>query len=631
PAEDNHAAFSPDGSKIAFSSYRDGNYEIYVMDADGTGQTNLTNNPGIDVWPAWSPDGTKIAFASFRDGNQEIYVMNADGTGQNRLTYNPAQDVRADWGPSASLPVDTTPPVTSLSSNPSSPDGTNGWFITTPSITLTRDEPGTTYYSWVSATGPWTTYSTPFNAPEGQNTLYYYSVDTAGNAETVKGQLFKVDTIAPTTSALPAGGTYASAQNVTLTCNDGGGSGCDKIYYTTDGLTPTTSSPVYSSPINITTTTTLKFFAKDLAGNIESVKTEIYTLPVGDTTPPVTSLSNNPASPDGTNGWFINTPSITLSINNEPGTTYYRWHFQSSWTTYTGSFNAPQGNNTLYYYSVDLAGNPELVKSAAFKVDTQAPTAPSNVIAMPMSSSQINLSWNASTDATSGVGGYKIYNAGTGAELVTTTSTSYSFGGLPASTTYSYYVKAYDAAGNISGQSNTVSATTFAAPVSTPPGSDVSVDLGNDIQITFSEINNSGTTTVTVSETAPAPAPPGFSFLGYFYHITTTASYIPPITVTIPYDESLVVGAEANLRLFHWENNQWRDVTVSVDTVNNTITGQVNSLSPFGIGYPVPLGPPIGPSTGANTYMIAFLGGLLAISAGVFFIKRHRRLQIGSF
>ena len=77
---------STDGTKIAFVSNRDGNYEIYVMNSDGTGQTRLTHDPGEDTWPVWSPDGRRIAFASDRDGNYEIYVMNADGTNQTRLT-----------------------------------------------------------------------------------------------------------------------------------------------------------------------------------------------------------------------------------------------------------------------------------------------------------------------------------------------------------------------------------------------------------------------------------------------------------------------------------------------------------------------------------------------------------------
>ena len=73
---------------IAFFSNRSGDFEIYFMNS-GTGEvTNLTNHSGADFSPAWSPDGGKIAFGSWRDYPPEIYVMNADGTGQTRLTNN---------------------------------------------------------------------------------------------------------------------------------------------------------------------------------------------------------------------------------------------------------------------------------------------------------------------------------------------------------------------------------------------------------------------------------------------------------------------------------------------------------------------------------------------------------------
>jgi Tol biopolymer transport system component len=81
-----HPAWSPDGSKIAFQSSLEGNDEIYVMNADGTGKINITKNAAYDWSPSYSPDGTKIAFASGRRGSQEIYVMNADGSEQTRLT-----------------------------------------------------------------------------------------------------------------------------------------------------------------------------------------------------------------------------------------------------------------------------------------------------------------------------------------------------------------------------------------------------------------------------------------------------------------------------------------------------------------------------------------------------------------
>ena len=96
-AEDYCPVWSPDGTKIAFMSLRDGNQEIYVMNADGTNQMNLTNNPALDRDPTWSPDGSKIVFTSNRDGNYEIYVMNADGTNQIRLTNNPSYDGYPSW------------------------------------------------------------------------------------------------------------------------------------------------------------------------------------------------------------------------------------------------------------------------------------------------------------------------------------------------------------------------------------------------------------------------------------------------------------------------------------------------------------------------------------------------------
>ena len=103
---DRDSRWSPDGKKIAFaSSFRDvsGNDlkgEIYVMNADGTNTTRLTNNIDFDRSPSWSPDGEKIAFTSDRDGNTEIYVMNAaDGSNTTRLTYNPALDEQSSWSP----------------------------------------------------------------------------------------------------------------------------------------------------------------------------------------------------------------------------------------------------------------------------------------------------------------------------------------------------------------------------------------------------------------------------------------------------------------------------------------------------------------------------------------------------
>jgi TolB protein len=92
-------AWSPDGRKLAFVSERDGNAEIYVMNADGSEQENLTRQPSNDSHPTWSRDGRKLAFVSRRDGNAEVYVMNADGSGLRNVTGTPSDDLDPAWSP----------------------------------------------------------------------------------------------------------------------------------------------------------------------------------------------------------------------------------------------------------------------------------------------------------------------------------------------------------------------------------------------------------------------------------------------------------------------------------------------------------------------------------------------------
>jgi Tol biopolymer transport system component len=98
---------------VVFERYRDGNFDVWAMNADGTGQTNLTNDPGDDYDPVWSPSGTEVAFESNRDGDFDIYVMNADGSNVRNVTNNSgADDQSASWSPDggtlAYLTMDTT-------------------------------------------------------------------------------------------------------------------------------------------------------------------------------------------------------------------------------------------------------------------------------------------------------------------------------------------------------------------------------------------------------------------------------------------------------------------------------------------------------------------------------------------
>jgi TolB protein len=112
-------AVSPDGSKAAFNRW-DVNaptfdVNVVVADLDGDGERALTSEPGVDGDPHWSPDGKRLVFASARDRNgdcffhdctghaPELYVMNADGSGQRRLTDDPGYDVSATWSPDGKL------------------------------------------------------------------------------------------------------------------------------------------------------------------------------------------------------------------------------------------------------------------------------------------------------------------------------------------------------------------------------------------------------------------------------------------------------------------------------------------------------------------------------------------------
>lgn len=85
--------------RVAFASNRDGNYEVYVMDADGSNQHNLTSDPAVDGGPRWSPDGSKIAFQSNRNGNYDLFVMDSDGSNLQQITSHPANDFDLSWSP----------------------------------------------------------------------------------------------------------------------------------------------------------------------------------------------------------------------------------------------------------------------------------------------------------------------------------------------------------------------------------------------------------------------------------------------------------------------------------------------------------------------------------------------------
>jgi len=234
--------------------------------------------------------------------------------------------------------------------------------------------------------------------------------------------------------------------------------------------TPTTNSYA-DTGLTASTQYTYTVKAIDAAGNLSSASNSstVTTQAPADTTPPSITITAPTAN------LAANTTQTTLSATTNEAATC-RYSTNASFTFSSGTIFSTTGgtshsttisglqNSTSYTYYVkcqdtsgNTSGNASVTFSVATPPDTQAPTTPTGLTATAISSSQINLSWSASTDNV-GVTGYNIYRNGT--KIGTATTNSYSDSGLSASTQYSYTVSAYDAAGNTSAQSSSASATT---------------------------------------------------------------------------------------------------------------------------------------------------------------------------
>ena len=103
PATDAEPDLSPNGKHVVFTSTRSGNADIWLLDLRTGALVNLTNTAAAEGWPRWSPNGKQVAFHSNRDGNFEIYVVNADGSGLARVTTYAGVDQWPEWSPNGKM------------------------------------------------------------------------------------------------------------------------------------------------------------------------------------------------------------------------------------------------------------------------------------------------------------------------------------------------------------------------------------------------------------------------------------------------------------------------------------------------------------------------------------------------
>jgi len=345
-----------------------------------------------------------------------------------------------------------------------------------------------------SVTAPTTSYA---DAAVSASTTYSYTVtaiDVAGN-QSPKSSVVSVttpaaaDTIPP---SVPTGlaGTATGPNSTSITWNaatDSGGSGLAG-YHLYRGTTATNLSLIASPPttayadtgLSASTTYYYAVSAYDNAANGSNASSPISvaTSSSSDTTPP-TAATNLHATAIGTNSVSL---AWSASTDNVGVAGYRIWRGDGNWSNWVAVGNVGASTltltnsgltpNTAYSYGVrayDAAGNIAsssniiLVTTLLQTSDTIPPSAPTSLAAVAVSSSQINLSWTASTDNV-GVTGYRIFRNGSTTPIAIVTSTSYGDSGLNASSTYLYTVDAIDAEGNHSALSNVVTASTPAQP-----------------------------------------------------------------------------------------------------------------------------------------------------------------------
>lgn len=472
------------------TGYACGDSGIILKTTDGGAtwvrKTTPTTNPlywirFADANTGWAIGGGGVAVRTTDGG--ETWTVRDSGTNQG-LSAIAFSGTARSWIVGVNGTIlqsnNLVAPTTTVTVAPASPNGANSWYAgVAPTITTTATAGSTTYYGWTSAAGPFSTYSAPFSTIEGTQTLYYYSVDVASNAETVKTLALKTDISNPTVPssvAVTLSSITTSSADITWADSTDAVSGVARYEVYVDGTYygQSTTPAMLLAGLSPFTSYSITVRSVDRAGNVSafsSPATALLTKTL-DTAPYTTLLTATPFAPNGLNDWYVGAaPAVTLQslpIYAPAPVIHYSWASDTGpWTDYASALTPPSGPSILYYWTEGNAGRAdELVKSQAFKVDTQTPAAPP-VIAAATSYQSINASWTPVADTPSGIARYDVFVDGT--LYASVTSPLVDIVALHKATAYDITVQTVNSAGTTSSLSATVTATTDNSPLPAAP------------------------------------------------------------------------------------------------------------------------------------------------------------------
>jgi len=272
------------------------------------------------------------------------------------------------------LKYDPDTPIMTVTIFPEESDGKSGWYVTQPVVTteLTDSDgsPQRVEYWW--GRGSKEISNGTIFPPQDDNELYIQAVDEAGNRGEELEYYFKVDSIKPFTEHNTGGidpnerGWYISPMTISLSSDDRR----SYIYYKWD---ESFEWEKYSTEITpLSGNHTLYYFSEDDHGNQEEVRSFQIAY---DIMAPQLEIEIEPRSPDGSAGWYITEPTVSLDVifENNPYRIFYFFKGDEA-REYSSSIDIPEGESTLYCYAEDEAGNRGILQELDFKVDTDPET-----------------------------------------------------------------------------------------------------------------------------------------------------------------------------------------------------------------------------------------------------------------